>query len=139
MNALTTIVGMKNILYKTLANSLTLKLYSNNKTPALGDDIADYTEVSGGGYSEIIISSSLINNWVFNNSVPVTTIYNDFLTFNFSSTTTIGLVYGYYLISKSDNISLPVSLLCAQRFDQVFVPNANRFISIKPHLAINNL
>ena len=48
------------ILTSVLTPALTLKLYSNDKTPVAGDTSSAYTEVTGGGYSS---KSPTFANW----------------------------------------------------------------------------
>lgn len=84
--------------YLTLEN-LTLKLFSNNVTPAEGDTAATYTEVTGGGYASKTLA---LGSWTIVAGDPTTGTYaaQDFA---FTGATTgPGTIYGYYLVDGSN-------------------------------------
>lgn len=82
--------------------SLVLRLYSNDKSPSDTDVIADYTEVSGGGYAGITLTPA---NWTI---TAGSAIYpQQSWTFNASA----GDVYGYYLVTETSN-----EIIFAERF-----------------------
>lgn len=80
---------------KTAVEGLRLRLYSNNKTPAEGDTMASYTEVSGGGYANILLTAA---NWVLTDGDPALAAYpQQTITF----TGAAGDVYGYYVTGET--------------------------------------
>src|SRR5689334_4054479 len=76
---------------------LTVKLYSNDKDPAVTDDASDYTEVTGGGYADVDIPDGSDFSVIAGN--PSQATFADFIDFNFTGTTGgSGKVYGYYIV-----------------------------------------
>lgn len=104
------------VLTTLLTPALTMRLYGNDKTPADGDVAANYTEVSGGNYTNRAllfagwtitagaptIASRALEQWLFNGPV--------------SGPNTI---YGYYVTRDSDG-----KLMWAERFPSANVPFA---------------
>jgi hypothetical protein len=87
------------IVNKSTPATLYLKLFGNNMTPAENDTAASFTEVSGGGYANKSMTPA---NWTVangNNAVATHTAQ----TFTFTGATTPNTVYGYYLVSSTDN------------------------------------
>lgn len=80
---------------------LTVKLYSNDVTPAQDDIAADYTEVTGGGYVDVDIPDGGDFDVVAGN--PSQGEYNlGFIEYNFTGTTGgSGKVYGYYIVDAN--------------------------------------
>ena len=106
-------VGETQALTKLLNQALTLKLYSNNITPAEGDTNSTYTEVSGGGYANKALA---FGTWTLTSGDPSFGLYpaQDFA---FTGTTGApGTIYGYYVIDGSSN------LLWAERFPSSVLP-----------------
>jgi hypothetical protein len=86
----------------TQQETLILKLYSNNYTPTILDEVQSYTEVTGGGY----VSKSLVpSNWTID--AGLAGYPQQVWTFTGSS----GSVYGYYVVSSTSN-----TLLFAEKF-----------------------
>lgn len=103
------------LLTDILGESFTLKLFSNNITPAVTDTAASYTEVSGGGYATKTLTAA---NWIITPGDPSVALYNAVQDFNFTGTTTApGTVYGYFIIRVSD-----LTLVYAERFPPANVP-----------------
>lgn len=127
MSLLVPDVGEVQALTKWLNQTLTLKLYSNNVTPAEGDTAASYTEVAGGGYAS---KSLTFANWVIATAAGVTSAVYDSQFFGFTGVTNApGTVYGYYVVDGSNN------LLWAERFSAPpFTPVANSLIKITPRI-----
>ena len=50
------IIALRNILNNTAPQTLVLKLFTNNKIPAKTDVATDYTELSGFGYSSVVLT-----------------------------------------------------------------------------------
>lgn len=91
---------------------LTLRLFSNNHTPAHGDTVASYTEVTGGGYAAFALTAA---NWVITPGSPSSAAYAAHL-FTFTGATTApGTVYGYY-ITDNNNKLVTAQLLNAPPF-----------------------
>ncbi len=86
----------------TSTETLKLKLYSNNFTPTNLSVLTDFTEVTGGGYAEKSLSSS---DWTLTGNA----ISSVAKTFTFTSS--IGNVYGYYLVG-----SVSGKLMAAEKF-----------------------
>jgi len=104
------------VLTDLLTSALTMKLYSNDKTPADGDVAANYTEVVGGNYTSrpllfaswtIVagspsIASRAFEQWVFDGPVGAP-----------------NTIYGYFVTRNSDG-----KLMWAERFPAATVPFA---------------
>lgn len=99
-------LGLENI----LSGALTLKLFSNNKTPADADTAASYTVVSGAGYANITLASA---DWTVLDGVATQAQKQFDFTGPTDAPTTI---YGYYVVN-SDNV-----LMWAERFSPSVVP-----------------
>lgn len=113
MSLLVPSVGEAAMLDLILNQTLTLKLFSNNRTPAEGDTAASYTEVSGGGYAN---KSLLSAGWSITTGDPTYALYTaqDF-TFT-GATDAPGTIYGYYVVDGSN------VLLWVERFAPAVVP-----------------
>lgn len=107
--------------------TLTLRLYSNNRTPGLTDVAGDYTEVSGGGYAEAALSAANFGVTAGNPSVG---LYNAFQTWTFTGATdSPGTVYGAYIIDSNG------VLISAELFDTgPFTPGNGTVIKYKPRI-----
>lgn len=116
-----------------LGSSLTLKLYSNNKTPAAADTAASYTEVSGGGYSAKTLTTG---NWTKTAGSPAVAQYNAAQDFNFTGTTASpSVIYGYFIIDGSSN------LIYAERFPSAsvpFTPINGSLVRVTPRITLDN-
>lgn len=123
--------GSKRILDFLVANDLTLRLYSNNKTPAISDIAADYDNVSGGGYAQITLTQ---NNWTVSAGNPSIALYNFFVEFFFTGITNAPFtIYGYYVLDSLGN------LMWAERFPVVpFTPQDGSLISVRPRFTERN-
>lgn len=116
---------------KYLNQTLTLRLFSNNYIPAVGDTLASYIEVAGGGY----VTKTLIPaSWVIvsgNPTVASYALYNFIFT---GVTTAPSTVYGYYITDAANVIR------AAQRFSELIVPFspiAGSVIRITPKLQVS--
>lgn len=111
-----------------LAETFTLKLYSNNKVPAEADTAGSYTEVVGGGYG----SKTLAGAFTVTSGDPSFAVYPTSLDFAFTGPTNApGTVYGYYLIG-ADGV-----LRWVERFPEAvlpFSPISGSLIRITPRL-----
>lgn len=111
MTLLTPNVGLVLNLQEILNRVLTLKLYSNNRTPAAGDTAGSYTEVSGGGYADVDL---LYASWSISAGGIASYAPQDF-TFT-GATTAPAVIYGYYIVD-ADGV-----LRWAERFPGTVVP-----------------
>ncbi len=102
-------VALAAILGKTAAATpLTLRLFSNNHTPAAGDTNASYTEVSGGGYAAFAFTAA---RWSITSADPSVATY---ASHSFTFTGVIGgsgNVYGYYITDNNNKV------IAGQRLD----------------------
>lgn len=124
-------IGEGQVLRKLLNQALTLKLYSNDVTPAEGDIAALYTEVAGGGYAS---KSLAYADWVFTEDDPSDATY-PIQIFTFTGPTNApGVVYGYYIVDSSDN------LIGVERFPALvlpFTPAGGSIIRITPVILVS--
>lgn len=107
-------VGEVNNLESFLKSAnLTLKLYSNNITPAETDTAVTYTEVTGGGY---VAKTLIAASWTITSGNPSFGSYaaQDF-TFT-GATGAPGTIYGYFVV---DALNV---LRWAERFPAGVVP-----------------
>ena len=113
-----------------LNQSLSLRLYSNNRTPANTDAIGDYTQVSGGGYAAITLTFA---NWTSTAGSPTEATYASHQSFTFTGAATVNTVYGYYIVDAAG------VLLLAERFPASavpFIPTAGALIKIRPTITL---
>lgn len=113
------------------AEDLTLKLFSNNVTPAEGDTAASYTSVAGGGYAAKTLDKDL---WTILSGDPSSGEYaaQDF-TFT-GATNAPGTIYGYFIVDAAN------VLRGAERFDAgvvPFTPVNGSLIRITPRLQVS--
>ncbi len=79
---------------------LTVKLYSNDVTPAQDDVAGDYTEVTGGGYADVDIADG--TDFTVTAGNPSQAEFADFIEFAFTGTTGgSGIVYGYFIVDAN--------------------------------------
>ena len=97
---------LKVALGKAAQEDQTLKLFTNDKTPAEGDVAGDYTEASGSGYAAKTLTGS---SWSVANDAGVTTAEYAEQEFAFSGA--LGNVYGYFIIGATSGL-----ILWAERF-----------------------
>lgn len=97
---------LKVALGKATPENQTLKLFTNDKTPAEGDVAGDYTEASGNGYSAKTLTGT---SWTVATSEGVTT--GEYAEQEFTFSGALGDVYGYFVVGATSGI-----LLWAERF-----------------------
>lgn len=103
------------VLTNRLTPALTLRLYGNNKTPAHGDTVANYTEIAGGGYANKPLTFA---NWTIVAGEPSLATYSASQQWTFTGIIDPpGTIYGYYVTRDSDN-----ALMWAERFPTAIVP-----------------
>lgn len=99
------VIFLEVFLNKTPAEDLRLKLFSSNTTPTESDAVGDYTETSGGGYTDVAVVAA---NWTVTPGNPTTAAYPEHI---FAFTGAAGNVYGYYVVQAVSG-----ALLWAERF-----------------------
>lgn len=111
-----------------LNNALSLRLYSNNITPASGNTAATYTQVSGGGYAAKSLSFA---SWSVTSGDPTVALYTA-QNFSFTGPTSApGTIYGYYIVDSGG------VLRWAERFPIVpFTPIVGSLIRITPRIQL---
>ncbi len=96
---------LKRLLYANSGSeNATLKLYSNNYTPAAGDTAGSYTEATFTGYSaKTLTSTQSGGTWAVPATVSTVTssTYGTTLTWSPTSSQTI---YGYFVVGASSGI-----------------------------------
>ena len=121
-------------LNNVLGSPLTLRLYSNNKVPAGGDNAAAYTEVAGGGYASFPLT---LANWNIVAGTPSAATYNAVQIWTFTGVTNApGTIYGYFVTRNSDG-----KLMWAERFPAAsvpFNPVAGSIIRILPKFTVGS-
>lgn len=123
----------REILTTIITPALTLKLYSNDKTPVAGDVATDYTEVVGGGY---VNKPLIFAGWTITGTPPYGVFASQ--TWIFTGVTGApGTVYGYYVTRNSDG-----KLMWAERFPSgslPFSPIAGSKIIVLPKYQVQSL
>ena len=119
------VVALKNYVNNTVPESLVLRLYSNNRSPAKTDVAGDYTEVIGNGYSAVTL---LPENFIFTSGDPTSAAYPQ-VTFIFTGNA--GNVYGYYVTRETSG-----DVQFANRFSNAPINIANNGDEIRITLTI---
>jgi phage baseplate assembly protein gpV len=112
--------------------ALTLKLYSNNRTPGLTDVAGDYTEVTGGGYADFDLAAA---SFTVSTGNPSQALYSSFQTWTFTGATdSPGTVYGAFIVDANG------VLISAEEFDTgPFTPGNGTVIKYKPRIQCGTL
>jgi hypothetical protein len=117
-----------------VAQTLTLRMYSNNRTPQVTDTISSYVEVTGGGYAAVPLNSA---SWAIVQGSPSVATYNNFIDFVFTAVPANPNVYGYYITNSDDE------LLLAEEFNPSDIPFVitapGQTIQIRPRFGADNL
>jgi len=116
-------VMLANILNKTPAQNLVLRLYTNDLTPDDDTVAADFVEQSGHGYAAVALDAS---SWTITNGLA--TYPQTVFTFNSAAAT----VYGYYITEVTSG-----KLKYAERFptpDQI--ANNGDEVKVTPKLSM---
>lgn len=82
-------------------NGLTLRLFQNNHTPAIGDTAASYTEATFTGYSSQAITSF---GTAYQNASNLGETDAAAMTFSMTGTTVTNNIYGYYVTDSGGNL-----------------------------------
>lgn len=102
------------VLNALLTPALTMRLYGNDKTPADSDVAANYTEISGGGYSSKPLTFA---NWTITAGTPSQAVYAPQTWIFTGPVAGPNTIYGYYVTRNSDG-----NLMWAERFPAANVP-----------------
>lgn len=123
------LIALRNILNNQAPQTLELRLFSNNKVPAKTDVTADYTEVTGFGYSAVTLNPG---DFVYTPGDPSTAAYPQ-ITFTFTGAA--GPIHGYFVVQQTSG-----SLIFANRFANapITVLNNGDEIRITLTLSLNN-
>lgn len=97
--------GESRVLTSFFAENMTLRLNTNDVTPAETDTEAGYTEASGNGYSAKALTGG---SWSISGTAPTQAAYAQ-QTFTFTGN--LGNVYGYYVTRDADS-----KLMFSERF-----------------------
>lgn len=89
--------ALEQLVNKSAGENLRLRLYTNNVTPGEADTPATYTEASGNGYANVLLTAA---NWVVTAGDPSNATYPE-VTFSFTGA--LGNVYGYYITGETSN------------------------------------
>lgn len=124
---------MAQVLNKTAASNLTLRLYKNNVTPSDTDpDLASstYTEANFTGYSAASFTAA---NWSVTTAKPAVASYAQ-QTFTSSADQSVQNVYGYYITNAAG------SLVVAELFsDGPYAVSANgQTIKVTPTISLTD-
>lgn len=117
------VLALKYMLNHTAPSNVRLKLYSNDKTPAESDVIANYTETVAAGYTDKVLTGS---NWVVGTSLGVSTAAYAQQSFTF---TTAATLYGYYVTNNG-----ATDLLWTERFTgaPISIPSGGGVVNVTP-------
>lgn len=81
---------------------LTLRLFSNNKTPATTDTSASYTQVAGAGYAAVPLTAA---SWVLSSAAALMSAVYPTVQFVFTGATDApGTIYGWYITDADDDV-----------------------------------
>jgi hypothetical protein len=122
-------IFLKNMLNITAPQTMVLKLYTNNKTPAEGDDESLYTEMAGQGYASVTLTPG---SWTVSGSSPVLAAYPQ-VTFSFTAGGPTN-VYGYFVVQTTSG-----KLMWAERFSSApfVIQNTGDQILITPQITLD--
>jgi hypothetical protein len=124
-------VMLKNILNIVAPQTMVLRLFVNNHTPAEGDALnaSDYTEMSTLGYASVSLTPG---SWVISGTVPTVAAYPQ-VTFTFTAGSLVN-VYGYYVTQTTSG-----DLMWAERFSGAPFPiqNTGDAIQITPQITLD--
>lgn len=107
---------------KTAPQTLKLKLFKNDKTPADGDTEANYTEADFTGYAEVSLTGA---NWTITPGAPSEAAFAQ-QSFASTANQTLQNVYGYYVVQTTSG-----KLMWAERFTDGPYPIQNNGDTIK--------
>ena len=121
-------IALKTFLNISIPEDLRVKLYYNNHTPDHTNTYSDYSEVSGGGYSDVMFD---VSQWSVSAGNPSQAAYPQ-ITFTFTGATDQGTVYGYFVTGNSSG-----KLYWADKFPNAPINIANNGDQIKVTITIS--
>jgi hypothetical protein len=116
------------ILDGATAENLTLKLYTNNKTPAEADTPAAYTVASGFGYADKTLTNG---SWTVTPGDPSVALYAQ-QTWTFTGA--LGDVYGYYVVGAVSGVLYWAERFTTAPFD---IQNNGDEIRVTPRITLS--
>lgn len=99
-------IALEALVNKTAPQTLILKLYKNNHTPAAGDDESDYTEADFTGYSAKTLTGA---SWGLTPGAPSLISYAA-QQFTSSADQTLQTLYGWYLVQATSGKAIAAGL-----------------------------
>lgn len=121
-------IALEALVNKTAPQTLVLKLFKSNTTPAEAHTEANYTEADFTGYSAVTLTGS---SWSVTPGDPTTAAYAE-QTFTSSAGSQNQDVYGYYVVQQSSG-----KVVWAERFSNAPYNIANNGDQIKVTLNIS--
>lgn len=118
---------LKRLLNYSSADNLRMKLFTSNTTPAEGDTVSTYTEASGNGYADKVLTGS---NWtIATDGGGISKASYAEQTFAFTGGPVS--VYGYFVTNNAGTV-----LLWAERFTDgpYNLPSGGGSIKITPSI-----
>jgi hypothetical protein len=118
---------LSRILNATAPNNVVMHLFTNDKTPAEGDTVADYTEEDDASYSSVTLTGG---SWSVTTTAGTTTAEYAAQTFTFAASTTI---YGYYVTDNGGT-----TLMWAERLGSAATyPAGGGTLDITPKITLD--
>ena len=120
---------LSRMLNKNSPADVVLRLYTNNRTPAEGDDISSYTESTGTGYSAITLTGA---SWTVATAAGTTTA--EYAQQTFTYTGAEANIYGYYVTDAT-----PTLVLWAEIFSDgpYSIPAGGGSVKITPKIELD--
>lgn len=118
--------ALEALVNKTAPETLILRLFTSNTTPADGDTAGTYTEASGSGYASISLTGA---SWGAASGGSIA-----FAQQTFTFTGALGNVYGYYYTQTTSGV-----LIASERFSDgpYNIANNGDQIKITPTITAN--
>lgn len=121
------VIFLNYIVNKDAVEDIVIHLYGNDYVPVETDIIGNYTEISGGGYTDVTLTPA---NWTVTAGTPSSA---DYPQITWAFTGTVGNVYGYYLTRQTGG-----ELMWAERFTNgpFNIQNNGDVIRVTPRLTL---
>ena len=119
---------LKRILNFHTPDDVSLRLYTNDKTPAEGDAKADYTELNKAGYASVTLTGA---NWAITMDGATAGASFSQVTFTLTGQCTC---YGYHVTASGD-----VRALFAEKFTDgpYVIPSGGGSVKVTPNLELD--
>lgn len=120
---------LSRMLNKNAPDNVVLKLYTNNRTPAEGDDASSYTVSTGTGYADITLTGA---SWTVATAAGTTTA--EYAQQTFTYTGAEANIYGYYVVNNAETV-----LLWAEIFSDgpYSIPAGGGSVKITPKIELD--